>query len=119
MEKKEPGSLSLVTFSSLEKKNFVKYMNVTKPDFYVEYLMSLFEDDFLEFFDVFSGVRLKVPTREEMSKIIMNIKIYSYCSSFGFTEDSLSSASKIFCCRLSTIRNIITKVQDVLDSSKE
>lgn len=117
METKYPGVLSLITFTSSEYKTFLDYMEKWKPGINIRYLAEVFPvSDILMFFDVFSGSNIKVPSRDEMEKTIMYIKIYNYCKYNGFTDLAYENASKLFGRRVNSIKRVVEKIQTRLDS---
>lgn len=115
-EKKDiPGVLSIIELNMKEREVFLDYMNIMKPYMNADFLFATFGDRaLLKFFDVFAGVNIKVPSREETKKIINYIKIYQYCKDRGFTEDGYEKASKIFGRRLMSVKRVVAKVERVL-----
>ena len=92
-----PGVLSLMSFTDEERDNFIDYLNSTKPYLCSDYLYAVFGDElFLKFFDVFAGTNIKVPSREEVVKLLNYIKIYTYCKERNFEEEGYEKASKVF-----------------------
>ena len=120
MDNKFPGALSLVTMSTGEKELLLDYLDKTKPSLNVRYLNEVFPDsDFLMFFDVFSGKNIKVPSREEMEKIVSYIKIYNYCKQNGFTDLAYENAAKLFGRRVNSIQRVVERVKLHLEFGEE
>lgn len=116
MENKYPGALSLITMSAGEKELLLEYLDKTKPGLNVRYINEVFPDsEFLMFFDVFSGKSIKVPSREEMEKIVSYIKIYQYCKKNGFTDLAYENAAKLFGRRVNSVQRVVERVKLHLD----
>lgn len=119
MENKYPGALSLVEMSAGEKELLLDYLEKTKPSLNVRYINEIFPDsDFLVFFDVFSGKNIKVPSREEMEKLVSYIKIYNYCKQNEFTDLAYENAAKLFGRRVNSIQRVVERVKLHLESEE-
>lgn len=119
MENKYPGALSIVDMSAGEKELLLDYLEKTKPSLNVRYINEILPDsDFLIFFDVFSGKNIKVPSREEMEKLVSYIKIYNYCKQNGFTDLAYENAAKLFGRRVNSIQRVVERVKLHLESEE-
>lgn len=114
-----PGVLSVIHLNTEERELFIDYMDNSKPYLNTDYLFAVLGDEhLLKFFDVFSGINMKIPNRVEILKTINYIKIYAYCKGNHFTEDSFESAAKVFGKRKMSIKRIVEKVERVLNGEE-
>lgn len=121
MEKNKnlPGVLSVIQLEDSEKEILLDYLMGVKPATQPDYIFTVLGKEFLKFYDVFAGTTFKVPSREELLRIINYVKIYSYCKERSFSNDSYDRAAKIFKKRPLMIREIVDKVANILDRFEE
>lgn len=111
------GSLRSIHLTDAEMDIFLEYLYNLKKTHNYDVLRNVFDEQFLMFLDMFSGETLKIPKREELIKIASYIRIYRYLEVRGFTEDSVSNASRLFGRRRNSIKRIVNKVDRVLERS--
>lgn len=119
-EPKLPGILSVIKISSKEREVLLDYLNASKPTLMADYFFAVLGDEyFLKFFDVFSGKNIKVPSRDEILKLVQYSKIYSYLSLASFSEEAYERAASIFGKRVASLKRIVAKVDSVLNKLED
>lgn len=112
-----PGVLSFIDLSKSENDILLDFLDKEMKCSYPTYLYAVLgKDRYLKFFDVLAGRKINVPTRQHMEKIILYVRIYAYCKSKGFTDESKEVAAKIFNKRVVAVNNILKKVDKVLNN---
>lgn len=115
------GILSLVRCTDEELTLLIEYLTKAKSTEDFEFLFRLFNNphDFLKFVDLFSGTTIRVPTREEMFKLLNYIKIYNYCNARNRTEEAYQQAAKIFERKPLSVVRIVEKIDRILSRKGE
>lgn len=114
------GILALVNLSKEEMDLLLEVLSKVRGNTQLDHLKLVFEmKDLMSFIDTFSGETIKVPTREDIMKRVVHIKIYNYCYKRGFSEESRKSASLIYKKRLLNINKVIEKIDRILEKEIE
>ena len=112
------GLLSVLDLSEKEIKTLIDYLVSSKDMESLPFLYELLGKDLLLFLDVFAGDTIKIPTRQELAKIINYIMIYNYVKERNFTEDSYQKASSLFKRRVANIKRIVEKTDNITNNVK-
>ena len=112
------GLLSVLDLSEKEIKLVIDYLVSSKDIDSLPFLYELLGKDLLLFLDVFAGDTIKIPTRQELSKIINYIIIYQYVKERNFTEESYQKAASLFKRRIGNIKRIVEKVDNITSNVK-
>lgn len=90
------GSSVLFQFSSGERQVFYKSLSHECPALQVDLLQELLGDKFLPFIDALNGQTLKIPTLLRMFRLYKDAKIYTYCKSHNFSDESFKRAGFVY-----------------------
>ena len=112
------GLLSVLELSDKEIKTMIDYLVSSKDLEALPFLYEILGKDLLLFLDVFAGETIKIPTRQELAKIINYIIIYQYVKERGFSEESYQKAAVLFKKRIGNIKRIVEKVDNITSNIK-
>lgn len=112
------GLLSVLDLSEKEIKLVIDYLVSSKDIDSLPFLYELLGKDLLLFLDVFAGDTIKIPTRQELSKIINYIIIYQYVKERNFTDEAYQKAASLFKRRIGNIKRIVEKVDNITSNVK-
>lgn len=113
---------NLLPFRNLtdEQKNlFIKLIS-DDYTYIFQILFNIINDDkkTLELLDILSGQRIQFPSRKKLYKLLEKIQMYTYSKHRNFSEESYKIQSKIYKKRISQIKNIVTRIDYLLNSGK-
>lgn len=112
------GSLVTTKLSQCEKKNLIACLDKLNPDIKIDFLESVFGSNFLKFFDIYSGETFTVPKREKISRLVLDIKIYTYCSQDNFSEKFISNAVVRFGKDRFFIKRALNRIRNLIEQDK-
>lgn len=111
-----PGMLITFDLTESEKQLFLEYMSGSRKNNDFDVLLQVFGKKAFMFCDIFSGRSIRVPKRAELYKILTYIQIYVFVRSHGYSDESISKASRMFHKKANSIRRICSHVEDHLRS---
>jgi hypothetical protein len=115
MEDENAGSLKSVHLEDPERQVFLEYMSKIRKDQTFDILYNILDDpDMFMFCDCFAGQTIKVPSREELKKIVLYCRIYQFITARGGDEVAYQQASTHFDKRIHSLKRIVLKVDSVL-----
>lgn len=116
----KPGILSFLELKQDEIELLISNMDKTELKNNMQVLIEVIgEEELLKFLDIFAGCTFKVPRRKNILDKIMNVKIYSYCKNKSRTEETYKAAARIFGKRVSTIRNVVTELDELTREGRD
>lgn len=112
------GYLSVLDLSEKELTLLIDYLVSSKDMESLPFLYSILDKNLMLFLDVFAGETIKIPTRQELTKIINYIIIYKYLEERNFTPEAYQKASGLFKRRVSNLERIVEKVGNITSNLK-
>lgn len=116
--KGEYGSLVTANLSVHERKNLLMCLDKLNPTVKMDFLEVVFGNNFLKFFDIYSGETFTVPKREKVLKLILDIKIYNFCLNGKFSERTISHAVIKFKKNRFYIKKALNRIKKLLEQSE-
>lgn len=103
-----PGSLRRHSLSEENRYNLLtlladKYSNNT-----FDIIGNIFEDQFMLFMDMFAGDTITVPTRQEVDRMIREVKAYQHALSSGMTTAAKEDACKKYSIDMDSLDKCIS-----------
>lgn len=113
---------NLLPFRNLTKEQKELFIKLISDDYsYIfQILFNIIEDDqkTLELLDILSGQRIQFPPRKKLYKLLEKIQMYTYSKHRNFSEESFKTQSKIYKKRISQIKNIVNRIDYLLNGGK-
>ena len=114
----ELGYLSVLDLSEEELDTYIKYLESSKGLECLPFLDKVLGKEIILFLDLFAGEVIKVPTRSELIKIANYVIIYNYIKQRNFTDDAYTKAASLFKRRVSNLKRIVEKVENITNNIK-
>lgn len=112
------GYLSVLEVNDEERDLYLQYLESSKDLDCLPFIDSLLGKDTLTFLDLFAGETIKIPSRQELIKILNYIIIYQYIKERGFTDEAYQKASSLFKRRVDNLQRIVEKVSNTIGNLK-
>lgn len=115
---KLPGSL-YKKLSEEELYTFLTLIRVVRGTSVYDFMAYLLGDDVLKFLDVYAKDIIKVPPREETSKMLEYAQIYAAYKSMESNPEVYKIVGKRFKRRSQSVMRIVAKVEDLLKKGED
>lgn len=112
------GYLSVLDVNDQEFDTYLSYLESSKDMECLPFLNSILGKDVLHFLDLFAGETIKIPSRQELIKIMNYVIIYEYLKERGFSEEAYQKASSLFKRRVSNLKRVVEKVDNIINNLK-
>lgn len=111
----ELGSLTL--FRHISNEDMELFIDIITNDFspFCRVLYNIIKDKqtILKIFDAFEGQRVYFPDRKKFYKTLEKCVIYNYIVDHDYSPESYSTMSKQYSKRVSQIRNIVDRIDNL------
>lgn len=113
---------SLLNFRNLneEQKNiFIKLLS-DDCSYQFQLLFNILDDNILvlQLIDTFADTKMIFPSRKKVYKLLEKIQIYTYIKHKNYSDNSYKLMAKQYKKRISQIKNIVTRIDYLLNNGK-
>ena len=113
---------SLLNFRNLneEQKNiFIKLLS-DDCSYQFQLLFNILDDNILvlQLIDTFADTKMIFPSRKKVYKLLEKIQIYTYVKHQNYSDNSYKLMSKQYKKRISQVKNIVTRIDYLLNNGK-